>query len=70
MKIIELLSKVRISITNEEADVLGKFHGDNIVVSRKDLNERELVVANALVVKDILYRKNDNGNITYQKKTN
>lgn len=67
MKIIELLNNLRVPITNEEADVLGKFRDAN-AVSRQDLTEREIVVANQLVNKDILYRKNKNGSITYQKK--
>lgn len=55
-------------ITNEESDLLSKFHeGDS--VSRRDLNERQIEVANHLVNKDVLYRKNQDGRITYHKKT-
>lgn len=68
MKIIELLSKVQVPITNEEADVLAKFSDDRKIIPKQELSEREAVVANSLVVKDVLYRKNDNGRITYQKK--
>jgi hypothetical protein len=68
MKIIELVNNLTIPITNEESDVLGKFY-DKKQVLRKDLNEREIAVANSLVNKDVLYRKNQNGQITYYKKT-
>jgi hypothetical protein len=55
-------------ITNEESDLLSKFHEGNSV-SRKDLNERQIEVANHLVNRDVLYRKNQDGRITYYKKT-
>lgn len=67
MKIIELINDISVPITNEEADVLGLFH-DHKEVHRKDLNERQIELANSLVVKDILYRKNQDGRITYYKK--
>ena len=67
MKIIELVNDIRVPITNEESDVLGKFH-DRKELLRKDLNEREVQLANQLVNKDILYRQNQNGRITYHKK--
>ena len=67
MKIIELVNDLRVVITNEESDVLGKFHSREEVL-RKDLNEREIQLANQLVNKDILYRQNQNGRITYRKK--
>jgi hypothetical protein len=68
MKIIELMNDIRIPITNEEADVLSMFrlHKE---VHRQDLNERQVQVANSLVNKDVLYRQNQNGRITYFKKT-
>jgi hypothetical protein len=68
MKIIELLNNLRVPVTNEEQDVLGKFRTEKII-ARGDLTEREIVVANQLVNKDVLYRKNANGEITYQKKS-
>lgn len=69
MKILELLNNkhtIQLPITNEEADLLGKF--DEGEVHKQDLNEREVVIANSLVNKDVLYRKNENGRITYYKK--
>ncbi len=67
MKIVELLNRVQVPITNEEADVLGKF-SEHEIIKRADLNERENYIANQLVNKDVLLRKNQNGQITYTKK--
>ena len=67
MKIVELLNKISVPITNEEAEVLGLFE-DEQVIQRQDLSPREVILANQLVNKDILYRKNETGRITYQKK--
>jgi len=67
MKIVELLNKVRLPITNEESDILGKF-SDSLKISKHDLSPREVLLANQLVNKDILYRKNDEGRIYYTKK--
>jgi hypothetical protein len=67
MKIVELLNKVRLPITNEEADILGKF-SESVEIQKKDLSPREVLLANQLVNKDILYRKNDEGRIYYKKK--
>jgi len=69
VKIIELLNNkqpLQIPITNEEAELLEKFNEGE--VQRQDLNEREVVVANSMVNKDVLYRKNENGRIIYYKK--
>lgn len=68
MKIIELLNHIRLPITNEEADVLGKFI-ESEIIKRADLNEREIHIANQLVNKDVLLRKNQDGQITYKKKS-
>ena len=67
MKIIEIAgSKIQLPITNEEAEVLEKFTGAR--VPRSELNEREIYIANQLVNKDVLIRKNTDGKITYSKK--
>jgi len=47
--------------------VLAQFT-DKPVVTKKDLSEREQVLANQLVVKDILTRRKTNGIIEYCKK--
>ena len=67
MKIIEVTSGVMLPLTNEEADLLLKFKDGNSV-SRKELNERQIEVANHLVVKDVLLRINQDGRINYSKK--
>jgi hypothetical protein len=67
MKIVELVNKINIPITNEEAEVLDMFE-DEQVIPRQDLSPREVILANQLVNKDILYRKNETGSITYKKK--
>jgi hypothetical protein len=67
MKILELVNKVNIAITNEEAEVLDLFE-DDTVVTRQDLSPRQVILANQLVNKDILLRKNETGQITYKKK--
>ncbi|CAB4133335.1 hypothetical protein UFOVP257_141 [uncultured Caudovirales phage] len=67
MKIVELLNSINVPLTNEEADVLGKFHV-NDKIAKEDLDHRQRLVANQLVNKDVLTRKNDNGSIYYKKK--
>lgn len=67
MKIVELLNKVRLPITNEESDILGKF-SESTEIFKNDLTPREVLLANQLVNKDILFRKNDEGRIYYKKK--
>jgi hypothetical protein len=67
MKIVELVNKIRLPITNEEADVLEQFDGDKRI-AREDLSPRQLVVANQLVNKDVLFRKNENGKVFYKPK--
>ena len=62
MKIVELLNHVAIALNNEEADVLAQFESKERIAKR-DLNEREIVVANQLVNKDILLRRKYNGKI-------
>ena len=67
MKIVELLNNISVPITNEEAEVLDKFE-DEKVIQRQDLSPREVILANQLVNKDILYRKHETGRTTYKKK--
>jgi len=67
MKIVELLNKIRIPITNEEADVLGQFD-QNKQIAKEDMTARQSLIANQLVNKDVLFRKNDDGKIYYRKK--
>lgn len=67
MKIVELLNKVHIAITNEQADLLGRFQQEPSI-SKSALNEREQEIANQLTIQDILLRRNENGQIKYTKK--
>jgi len=67
MKIVELLNKINVPITNEEAEVLDMFEDDS-VIQRRDLSPRDVILANQLVNKDILYRKHESGHTTYKKK--
>lgn len=67
MKIVELVNHIRVPITNEESDLLGKFHDEELVEKSK-LSLREQQIANQLVNKDILLRKNQDGKITYKKR--
>ena len=66
MKIEELLNHITVPVTNEEADVLAPFNGS--AKRKRDFNEREQVVVNQLINKDILMRQNTNGIIEYSKK--
>jgi hypothetical protein len=67
MKIVELLNRVQLTLTNEQADLLGRFqHEQNI--NKASLSEREQLVANQLTMQDVLLRKHQNGQITYSKK--
>lgn len=67
MKIVELLNNIHVPITNEQADLLGRFQHES-KISKNQLNEREQEIANQLTTKDILLRRNENGTITYTKK--
>jgi len=67
MKIVELVNKIRIPITNEEADILGRFD-NNQKIFKENLSPRQIVVANHLVNKDVLFRKNEDGKIYYKQK--
>jgi len=67
MRIVELINHLQVPITNEEADVLGKFHEEEII-EKSQLDLREQHIANQLVNKDVLLRKNQDGKIVYKKK--
>jgi hypothetical protein len=67
MRIVELLNNISLPITNEEADLLREFDGSRELY-KADLDPRQQVIANQLVNKDVLYRIQENGRITYRKK--
>lgn len=68
MKIVELVNKLSLPITNEESDVLGQFQ-ETPEIRKAKFNEREQELANSLVNKDILLRhKNEEGRIIYKRR--
>ena len=68
MRIVELLNNLQLPITNEEAEVLDLFNEDIKVLYKDKLDERQVLMANKLVNKDVLYRINENGRIIYKKR--
>lgn len=68
MRIVELLSKIHLPINNEEAEILDMFTEEDKEVLKKDLSERQQILANQLVNKDVLYRLKENGRVKYRKK--
>jgi hypothetical protein len=67
MKVVEFIGGLQLAITNEEADVLAKFQDTATVLAKSALTEREQVLANQLVNKGVLIRKNNDGAIQYRK---
>jgi hypothetical protein len=68
MKIVELVNKVSVAITNEEADVLLQFDEETPTIAKGDLNDRQQILANQLVNKDLLVRIKENGRTIYKKR--
>jgi hypothetical protein len=68
MKIVELTNHLQVPITNEESDILGLFN-EHEIIEKSQLGLREQHIANQLVNKDVLLRKNQDGKITYKKKS-
>ena len=68
MKIVEVTSTFTVSITNEEADLYNRFDEATPVMAKHELNDRERLIANQLVNKDLLLRKNQDGQIIYKKR--
>lgn len=68
MRIVELLNNITLPITNEEAEILDMLQ-DRAEVSKRELDPRQQLMANSLVNKDVLLRIQENGRITYRKKT-
>ena len=68
MKIVEVTKQLQVAITNEEADVLLQFDEDTPVVARGDLNDRQQIIANQLVNKNLLLRIKETGRTIYKKR--
>ena len=69
MKIVEVTNNLTVAITNEEADVLLQFDETSPVIAKGDLTERQQILANQLVNKNLLLRKNEDGRIIYKKRS-
>lgn len=67
MKIIEITGKPSVAVTNEEADVLLQFDAATPAVAKGDLSDRQRILANQLVNKNLLVRQNENGRVVYKK---
>lgn len=67
MKIVELINKVLLPITNEENELLEKFNS-NTSVAKSSLDDHEQLLANRLTNKDVLLRTNEDGKIYYKKR--
>jgi hypothetical protein len=67
MRIVEFMGGIQLPITNEESDMLNKFTSSDNEINKQSLTEREQVIANQLVNKGVLVRKNQNGQIHYRK---
>lgn len=67
MKIIELTDNLNIVLTNEEADLLLSFKKNDSTKFKTDLSERQILIANQLVNKNVLQRKKEEGRIYYQR---
>jgi hypothetical protein len=65
MRIFEIATGWQVPISNEEYSVLKKIHQNT--VKKSELTEREAVLANQLVMKDLLARKNLGGEIHYKR---
>jgi hypothetical protein len=69
MKIIEITEQLSIAITNEEAELLRQFEEHSPVMAKRDINERQQLIANQLVMKNILSRtKDEQGRISYKRR--
>ena len=67
MQIVELLNRITVPLTNEEAELLTKFNED-VEIDKSELSPREYILANQLVLKEVLLRKNNGSQIIYKKK--
>lgn len=67
MRIVELLNNVHLPISNEESDLLHRFD-EGAIIFKSELSDRQQIIANQLVIKEVLLRKNQNGKIFYSKK--
>ena len=69
MKIVEVTKQLQVAITNEEADVLLQFDENTPVMAKGDLNDRQQMMTNQLVNKNLLLRIKENGRTIYKKRS-
>ncbi len=67
MKIIELTNGVNIALNNEETDFLLNFNKKDSFKFKSDLTERQILIANQLVNKNVLQRKKEQGRVVYKR---
>lgn len=69
MKIIELTKpKLSVYVNNEEAELLKLFDDKNPQWLKRDFDDRQLLLANQLVNKDILKRVKEDGRIIFKRR--
>jgi hypothetical protein len=61
------MNKISIPLTNEESDLLELFKDDKVIV-KCELDPREQLLANQLVVKEVLQRVSHDGEVIYKKR--
>jgi hypothetical protein len=70
MKIVDLTKpKLSVYINNEEADLLKLFDDENRKWLKRDFDDRQLLIANQLVNKNILKRIKEDGRIVFKRRT-
>ncbi len=67
MKIVEVTNILSVVITNEEADLFNRFDEQTPSMAKHELTDRDRLLANQLVNKDLLLRKNQDGQIIYKR---
>lgn len=68
MKIIELIKQpLSVYVNNEEAEFLNLFDDVNPQWLKRELNDRQLLIANQLVNKNLLKRIKEDGRIIYKR---
>lgn len=67
MKIIELTDNLNIALNNEEVDFLLNFNKHDSSKYKSELSERQIIIANQLVNKNVLQRTKDKDRIVYKR---
>lgn len=67
MRIIELTANINVALTNEEADLLLAFKKPESTKFKSELSERQILVANGLINKNVLQRTQKDGRVAYRR---